>query len=253
MTKTIADSAVAIVPSWTQSQIQLIKDTVAKGVTNDEFALFLYTATKYNLDPLIKQIWCVKYGTAPAAIFTGRDGFLAKAHESGKFDGLKTTPQFGQDGKVVSATCAVYRKDMKHPIEVTVYLQEYNSGKANWAKMPTTMICKVAESQALRKAFSISGIYSEEEGFAIENSPQPVAIKAKKIKKPESTDLLSKAKINVDEYTDREELKKNSKAYILEQETAGMHKRDLKTLQNYVNARFVELGKKKLTKKVNLP
>ena len=236
--------------TWTQSQIQLIKDTVAKGVTNDEFALFLYTATKYNLDPLIKQIWCVKYGTSPAAIFTGRDGFLAKAHESGQFNGMKTLPTFGPNGKAISATCQVYRKDMEHPIEVTVYTEEYSSGKANWAKMPTTMICKVAESQALRKAFSISGIYSEEEKFSIEQSNNG---KPKKIKKPASEKLLIEAKLNVDGYTDKMELKRNSALSIQQYTIEGMHKNHLKDLQKYINQKYLSLSKASKTPKHEMP
>lgn len=179
--------------SWTPDQVQLIKSTVAKGSTDDEFKLFLYTAQKYGFDPLIKQIWCVKYGTEPAAIFAGRDGFLSKAHESGKFDGMKTTIRvepvpfakkikkkgyngqpdtwvdFKKDTQYV-ATAFVFRKDMSHPIEVEVWEEEYSSGQSNWAKMPRTMIGKVAESQSLRRAFNISGIYSEGEEQAIEAS-----------------------------------------------------------------------------------
>ncbi len=178
---------------WTPDQIELIKNTVAKGCTNDEFKLFIYTAKKYGFDPLIKQVWCVKYGNEPAAIFTGRDGFLHKAHESNQFDGMKTTVRSepvpftkkikkkGYGGKPdewidfkkerqLVATTYVYRKDMSHPIEVEVWEEEYSSGQSNWSKMPRTMITKVSESQALRRAFDISGIYSEEEGAVIEAS-----------------------------------------------------------------------------------
>jgi hypothetical protein len=52
---------------------------------------------------------------------------------------------------------------MTHPFIVEVDLKEYNTSKGNWAKMPETMIKKVAESQCLRKAFDISGMYSPEE------------------------------------------------------------------------------------------
>lgn len=179
--------------AWTNDQIKLIQDTVAKGTTPDEFKLFLYTAGKYGLDPLVKKIWCVKYGSEPAAIFAGRDGFLQKAHESGKFDGMKTTIrieqvsfskkvkkkgyggkpdewiEFKKENQLV-ATCLVWRKDMAHPFEREVWEEEYSSGLANWAKTPRTMIGKVAEAQALRLAFDISGIYSEEESAVIEQS-----------------------------------------------------------------------------------
>ena len=148
---------------WTEEDKKLIKETVAKGTTESEFKLFLYTASKYGLDPLVKQIWCVKYGNQPAAIFTGRDGFLRIAHRSGQFDGMETVSLKDEKGNLIGARCTVWRKDMTHPFVVEVSLSEYNTHKGNWLKMPETMIKKVAESQCLRKAFDVSGIYAPEE------------------------------------------------------------------------------------------
>ena len=148
---------------WTEEDKKLIKETVAKGTTDSEFKLFLYTASKYGLDPLVKQIWCVKYGSQPAAIFTGRDGFLRIAHRSGQFDGMETVALKDEKGNLIGARCTVWRKDMTHPFVVEVSLSEYNTKRGNWLKMPETMIKKVAESQCLRKAFDVSGIYAPEE------------------------------------------------------------------------------------------
>ena len=52
---------------------------------------------------------------------------------------------------------------MTHPFVVEVSLSEYNTHKSNWQRMPETMIKKVAESQCLRKAFDVSGLYAPEE------------------------------------------------------------------------------------------
>lgn len=172
--------------NWTQEDIKLIKETVANGASPSEFKLFLYTAAKYELDPLIKQIWCVKYGERPAAIFTGRDGFLHIAHKSNQFNGMETTPIRNDKGQLVAARCVVWRKDMTHPFTVEVPLAEYDlsvkpgqTGKPNnWNKMPETMLKKVAESQCLRRAFDISGIYSPEEMDEVQDStPAPVQSK----------------------------------------------------------------------------
>ncbi len=148
-------------PIWTAEDKALIQETVAKGTTESEFKLFLYTAAKYGLDPLIKQVWCVKYGNAPASIFTGRDGFLSIAHRSGKFDGMESGTK--TEGDEIIGWCRVYRTDMSHPFYVEVRLSEYTTGKNLWQTKPHTMIQKVAESQCLRRAFDISGIYSPEE------------------------------------------------------------------------------------------
>ncbi len=151
-------------------QINLIKATVARNCTNTEFELFMYLAAQYHLDPLRKQIWMTKWGENPASIFTGRDGFLEIAHRSGQFDGMESGTKTVKEGdkEEMIGWCRVYRKDMHHPFEVEVYFKEYEqkskSGKDTlWQTKPRTMIIKVAESHCLRRAFSISGLYSPEE------------------------------------------------------------------------------------------
>jgi phage recombination protein Bet len=163
--------------------IDLIKRTVAAGANESEFRLFLYIAQRYNLDPLVKQIWLIKYGTSPTAIFTSRDGFLSIGHRSGQFDGMETQAVKDDSGKITGAICRVWRKDMSHPFTVEVSRTEYDTGKGNWQKMPETMIKKVAESQCLRRAFDISGLYDPSEYDPAEsvqaaqeasNAPRPV-------------------------------------------------------------------------------
>ena len=155
---------------WTEKEITLIKNIAAPKCNDEEFQLLLYQARTYKLDPLLKQIWAVKYQEGkPASIFVGRDGFLSIAHQSGQFDGMES----GVDGagETMQGWARVFRKDMAHPFEVAVALIEYNKKQGNWTSMPRTMIRKVAESQALRKAFNISGVYSPEE---MEDTPTPI-------------------------------------------------------------------------------
>lgn len=169
-----------------QSQIDLVKSMVAKNATADEFKLMSHIAVKYELDPLLKQIWLVKYGDQPASIFTGRDGFLSIAHRSGNMNGMTTTVErvdlpisakkrrYNKFEKKwielkverewqYKAICTIYRKDAQHPFIVEVYEEEYTTCENLWLDKPRTMLGKVAESQCLRKAFDISGLYSPEE------------------------------------------------------------------------------------------
>jgi len=168
-----------------QSQIALVKRLSAKGATDDEFKLMSHIAVKYELDPLVKQIWLVKYGTQPASIFTGRDGFLSIAHRTGQFAGMSTevvkvdekievvkSRKDSKGDKITNvvkrewqykAVCTVRRKDTPHPFIVEVYEEEYTTAENLWKSKPRTMLGKVAESQCLRKAFDIAGLYSPEE------------------------------------------------------------------------------------------
>ena len=158
----VATGGAGIIPAqYNPQQVQLIRDMCAKDCTDNEFLLLMQLAKTYQLDPFAKQIWAVKYGNNPAAIFCGRDGFLAIAHRSGKFDGMESGTRKDEDDLV--GWCRVYRKDMSRPFEVEVSLSEYSTGKNLWQTKPKTMIVKVAESHALRRAFGISGLYAPEE------------------------------------------------------------------------------------------
>lgn len=155
-----------------EEMMKLLKEMYGKNLTDLEFKTLIYIAKKYDLDPIQHEIWAIKYGNEPAKIMTGRDGFLSIAHKTGQLNGLETLA-ITKDGSVVptclnpkelaGAVCKVWRKDMQYPFVVAVALHEYNTGKSNWSKMPETMIKKVAESQVLRRAFNISGLYAPEE------------------------------------------------------------------------------------------
>lgn len=162
-----------------REKYELIRNMFARGCSNDEFAVLIELANRYQLDPFAKQIWAVKYNDRPAQVFAGRDGYLAIAHRSGQFNGMQSNIDRDSEGKILSATCRVWRKDMEHPFERTVFLEEYNTGKGVWKEKPATMIIKVAEAQALRLAFNISGLYDSSE-FEAEPphriEPQPTDI-----------------------------------------------------------------------------
>ncbi|EAJ0249133.1 phage recombination protein Bet [Campylobacter coli] len=150
----------------------------------------LNIANKYNLDPFLRQIFFVprraqvkindkKEWVDKIEPLVGRDGFLAIAHKTGKFGGIRSYSEIKQfprlnNGKWeyiqdLVAVCEVYRTDSDKPFVVEVayneYVQKRETGEATsfWTTKPDTMLKKVAESQALRKAFNLSGLYSAEE------------------------------------------------------------------------------------------
>lgn len=169
-----------VAQEMTTEQMNLIKSTVAKNATNDELQLFLYRCKHMGLDPLKPgQIHFVKYGNSAGTIVVGIDGFRSKAAATGKHSGTKRGVLRDEQGKCIGAWAEVYRSDWTHPAREEVSLFEYNKGGGNWAKMPETMIKKVAEVAALRMAFpdDLGGVYSDDEmDQATVRDVQPKAI-----------------------------------------------------------------------------
>lgn len=162
--------------SFDDKTIQLIKDTVAKGATDQELQLFLYQAKKSGLDPLARQIYFMKRkskGEDKITIQTSIDGFRLIADRSTNYVG-QDEPKFIDKENVnhpISCTVTVYKLDKtnsRNGYSATAYWNEYCPASGldfMWQKMPHTMLSKVAESLALRKAFpqDLSGIYTDEE------------------------------------------------------------------------------------------
>lgn len=166
--------------SFTDEQINLIKSQIAPKATDDELKLFIYQAKRTGLDPLARQIYAIHRKTKDSygnhvermTIQTSIDGFRVIAERSGDYGG-QDEPQFiKEDGKLYcKVTVYRFRGDVRYPAAVGVaYWDEYcptfnGSPSGLWAKMPHTMLAKVAEALALRKAYpqDLSGLYTNEE------------------------------------------------------------------------------------------
>ena len=156
-------------PTLSKEDIELVKNTVAVGLNNIEFNLFIYTSKQLNLNPLLHQIHAVKRKDK-MTIQIGIDGFRILSDRTGKLAGIERDVVV-DNGKVIGAWAKVYRTDWKEPAYNKVWLEEYiqknqeGQPMAMWAKMPKAMIMKCAEAGAHRMAFPdvFSGIYSDEE------------------------------------------------------------------------------------------
>ena len=153
----------------TEKHKQLIKDQIAPDATPAELQLFFMMAHRTRLDPLLKQLYFIKYGRgdrAKVSYVTSIDGYRIIAHRTGKFAGIdEPRYQMNNAGQLENCTITVYRKDSERGFSATVYFKEYNTSMNLWQKMPMTMIAKVAEAHALRKAFpqDLSGVYTTDE------------------------------------------------------------------------------------------
>lgn len=169
--------------SMSQQQIDILKDTICKGVSNTEFEIFLMACKKTGLDPFMKQIHAVKRkarkpdGTwgETMTIQTGIDGYRLIAERTGCYaPGPEPTFTYDNEGHVESATAYIKKmtKDGTwHTVSASAYMDEYcQKGREGgaiglWGSMPRTMLSKCAEAICLRKAFpsEMSGVYTQEE------------------------------------------------------------------------------------------
>lgn len=167
---------------FTETQRQMIRDTFAKGASDEEFQVLMEIARVRCLNPLLRQVffvarWDSKLRRETWATQVSIDGMRAIAERTGLYAG-QDEPEFieGPDGAVKFCRVRVWRKDWPRPAVGVAYFEEYvqtardkETGKTGptkfWRQMPHVMLAKCAESLALRKAFpeDTSGLYVPEE------------------------------------------------------------------------------------------
>lgn len=171
--------------SFNEDQVEILKNSICKGTSNEEFQVFLMACQKTQLDPFMKQIYAIKrwdnrLKRETMTIQTSIDGYRLIAERTERYaPGPKSTFEYDENGNLLSATSYVKKmtKDGTwHIVEAEAYFDEYcqttvdkNTGERKamgmWCNMQRNQLAKCAESLALRKAFpaEMSGIYTREE------------------------------------------------------------------------------------------
>lgn len=176
----------------TTGEIELTKDMVKKylvrgngNVTEQEIVMFMGMCKANKLNPFNNDAYLIKFGSQAASMIVSKDVFFKRAIDNPSYNGMKSGIVIVKNGEIVKreghiklkdeelagAWCEVFRKDWEHSIYQEVNFNEYagytKEGKLNsqWASKPVIMITKVAESTALRKAFTdnLQGMYIAEE------------------------------------------------------------------------------------------
>lgn len=180
--------------------IPAIKQYICPGspISDAEAYMFLTLCQFNGLNPFLRDAYCIKYGSDPAAMVVSKAALLKRAQKNPKYRGIKSgvivrtangevVERNGEfylpDDELVAAWAKVFVDNYVEPIYSSVNLREYMKTKdgkptGKWKDAPATMIVKVAEAHALREAFpqDLGGLYNAEEmGYEeVETTAPPI-------------------------------------------------------------------------------
>lgn len=134
------------------------------GVTNEQFVSFMVVANEYRLNPLTKEIYAFPAKGGGIQPIVSIDGWLKIINNHPDFNGMTFEDVRGEDGKLISIKCRIYKKGIEHPIEVEEYMDEcFQGNKEPWQKWPSRMLRHKSAIQGGRYAFGLSGIIDPDE------------------------------------------------------------------------------------------
>ncbi len=156
--------------AFNQKQIDILKNSICKGVSNEEFEIFLMACHKTQLDPFMRQIYAVKRKSKKPdgswgetmTIQTGIDGYRLIAERTGYYSpGEEPTYIYDENKQLVSATAYIKkmtRDGTWHVVSASAYTDEYmqtfvdrGTGEKKptgmWATMPRTMLAKCFDEE----------------------------------------------------------------------------------------------------------
>lgn len=183
--QSVADRMVVSVKGQDGKEVKITKrilmDTVCKGmqISDSDMVQFLTLCQVNQLNPFLREVYLVKYGSQPSQMITSKEAFMKRADRCQDFEGIESgvigmnsqnVCQYFEGAflppkwQLIGGWAKVYRHG-RRPYVQRVAMREYDKSQSTWKAMPLTMIRKVAEVQALREAFpnNLSGMYISDE------------------------------------------------------------------------------------------
>lgn len=194
----------ALVGSFNQTELETLKGTIAKGTSNEQFALFVQTCARSGLNPFLNQIYCIVYEGNKGPVMSIQiavEGIVALAKKNPQYKGfiaseVKENDEFeidtvtgepvhkikglGNRGKTVGAFCVAYREGMPN-ISVVVDLEQVNhlinssiaNTKKMWSDYRDDMLVKYAIKRAFKRQYGIEVAEDESVGSESQATPSP--------------------------------------------------------------------------------
>jgi len=139
---------------------ETIKKYLCPMASEQELMMGLQIAKTFNLNPLKREVYFVKYKVdQPMQVLTGYEVYLKRAERSGKYEGMRAWTEGKVEDNTLKACIEVnhagWAKPLYHEAFYSEYVQYKGDGSINkfWKTKPITMIKKVVISQAFRLAF----------------------------------------------------------------------------------------------------
>jgi len=164
-----------MVPEGFKENVNLIIQTYAKDLTPAQFSLFLADAHSRGMSITKRQIYATAY-KGKLTVMVGIDGYRSTAEDHPDYAGQDGPYWCGSDGiwkdvwlssqNPAAAKVGVFRKGFQAPVYGIALWSEYAKPERDtWKSLPTIMLAKCAEAQAIRKAFpaKLGGTYIPEE------------------------------------------------------------------------------------------
>ncbi len=158
--------------------IQLSRDSVEKyicaGLSETEYSYLSAVCKNYGLNPYLKDIYAIKYGSQAATFVIDYKVLQQAADREPMYDGMLTGVLYidknGEEKErnggyllkgetLIGGWCEVYRKDRTHANRVYALYSECcqltkdGQPNSNWKNKPVFMTIKVAKTWALRETF----------------------------------------------------------------------------------------------------
>ena|SRR5262245_45891834 len=127
-----------------------------------ELIFFLQVAKRFDLDPFAREIYMI-VNRGKVLPYISVDGYAKMANRQAEYDGCAFDYEQDGDGRFLSVTCTMHRKDRSHPTVVTEFMAEcYKPDSEAWKKSPGRMLRHRAFTQAVRLTFGISGAFDDD-------------------------------------------------------------------------------------------